>query len=90
MVAMAIHWRDDVLAIVVLVIALVLFNTVIQPVLVGIDPMFADQYVPPNEAGGAVPGTPAQWATLATAIILLVGYVLLRSRVVQPYFLDNG
>lgn len=78
MATMAIHWKDNVGGLIALVLALILFNTVIQPVLVGIDPMFSDQYVPPNEAGGLVPGTPAQWATLVTMIVLIFAYAAFR------------
>ncbi len=83
------NWKGSIEAIVVLAIAIVVFNAVIQPVLVSIDPMFADQYVPPGETTRRVPATPAEWATLGTAITLFIIYVVLKLWVIQPYLLGE-
>lgn len=75
------HWRGSLEAIVILAIAIIVFNVAIQPVLVSIDPMFADQYVPPSEQGRRAPATPAGWATLATAFIFAALYISLRMKI---------
>lgn len=85
MTAMFDNWKGSVNVIVLLAISIIVFNYAIQPVLVSIDPMFADQYVPPGETTRRVPATPDEWATLGTSLIVLVIYIW----VVKPYFLGE-
>lgn len=66
-------WIETLLVVVILFIA---FETIIQPILVSIDPMFADQSVPASEISGRNPETPAGWALLTTVVLGSLVYYL--------------
>lgn len=57
------------------IIAGLIFEFAVQPALVNIDPMFADQDLPVGEATGRGPETPAELAGYIT--IFVVGYILI-------------
>lgn len=59
----------------IIIIVGLIFELAIQPALVSIDPMFADQDLPVGEATGRGPETPAEVALYAT--IFIVGYIIL-------------
>lgn len=56
------------------------FEIVVQPILVSIDPMFADQPAT-SISGRFAPDTPAEWASLATVIVGIIIYTVLA----KPY-----
>lgn len=65
-----------------------LFKSMIQPVLVSIDPMFANQNLPIGEATGRGPETPAEVALYATIIIGFIVYELVKGEI-KDYIFDN-
>lgn len=85
MTSMFNNWKENIEGIMVLAIGIVVFNYAIQPVLVSINDMFADQYVPPGKTTRLVPGTPDEWATLGTILILTFIYFMF----VRPYLVEK-
>lgn len=74
------EWID---VIIVIIISFVAFENIIQPILVSIDPMFADQ---PAKVEGVTRylNTPAEWSLLATAIVIMLIYMFM----IKPYISD--
>lgn len=64
--------------IIVAVILWYIFQIVVQPVLVSINPVFADLYAPAAEQSGRSPENPAQIALYATGIVGFAVYAVLR------------
>lgn len=79
------YWKENIEGILILGTGIVVFNYIIQPVLVSIDRMFIDQYVPPGETTRLVPATPDEWATLGTILIPTLIYFM----VIRPHFLEK-
>lgn len=67
---------------IVFVISIAIFEIAMQPVLVFINPMFADKSVPMS--GRFAPDTPAGWALLVTVILSGLLYVFL----LRPHLTD--
>jgi hypothetical protein len=68
-------------AIFVVIIVGLFFELTLQPILVGIDPMFADQNLPVGETTGRGPETPAEAALYATIFIGCIVYYLVKGEI---------
>lgn len=62
--------KESITALIGLIMSLIVFELVIQPILVSIDPMFADNII--SLPSRATPTTPAELAWLATAAAFLI------------------
>lgn len=84
------HWVKEVPlalhAIVILVISIPLFNFAVQPVLVSIDPMFAEQHVPLSQRSRLAPDTPGEIALVGFALILSTLYIIIKREIEVEYF----
>jgi hypothetical protein len=66
---------------VLLAIIGVIFEFAIQPALVSIDPMFADQNLPVGEATGRGPETPSEVALYITLFIGGIVYISIKDKI---------
>ena len=84
---MADNWKQSAIfwveIIVVFDISVVLFELIVQPFLVSIDPMFAygNSLLGDGSTRSRIPNTPASVALAATGLICLIAYHVLHSKI---------
>ena len=61
----------------------VFFEAAIQPALVSISPMFADQYVPLAERGRRLPDTPAEIALSVVIFVSSIAYIMSKGEILD-------
>lgn len=86
------HWVKMPVAldvIVIFVITILLFNYAVQPVLVSIGPMFADQSVPLSQTSRIGLETPGEIAGLVFGLSLFVMYMTVKFKLEDRY-LDSS
>lgn len=64
-------------------ISINIFNYIVQPLLVSIDPIFAYQDLPLGEAVGRGPETPAELAGMISVAIIMYAYYTLRFKFIR-------
>ena len=72
-------------AIFILIVAILLFDHAVQPVLVTIDPMFAEQSVPLSQRSRIAPDTPGEVAGLVSVLTLWFSYMYAKFKIEDRY-----
>ena len=84
------HWVKEVPlalhAIIIFVITIPIFNHAIQPMLISLDPMFAEQSVPLSERSRIAPDTPAEITEMLSIMLFITIYVVIKRKIELKYF----